>query len=160
MFHHTCTAAAVLALLACDAPPRARQTASAYSSPTDTTANTLLGQQFQAPPLLPAVKDQLRRFAEQPQQRTRENLTGYKHQLATLTTAMEADIQRLGGANMEIVSALADSAADDLGGGTGKARDDGDDAIDDARLQRHIARVERLIAIYGSTVRQASRSRS
>jgi hypothetical protein len=156
MFRHILTAAGAVSIFACDTPPRARETATTYAGPADTAAQTLLGTQLQAGPLIPAVRDQLRRFARQPDERTEGNLTGYKYQLARLTAAMEADVQRIGGTNMDVISALADSVADDLGGGTGDVQNLGDDGkIDSAKLQDHTARVERLIGLYQAAVQQS-----
>jgi hypothetical protein len=157
MFRPTLPAVGALLMLACDSSPRAPETASAYAGRRDTVAHTLLGTQLQAMPLIQPMRDQLRRLAEERVERSRGNLTAHKNQLADLIDAMEADIRRLGG-DISPISALGDSAANELGGGTGPAEGYADGGINSAELQRHLARVEHLIGLYEATVRQISGS--
>lgn len=154
MCRHLLVAALLSLLAACNAPPRAPKTASSYAGRADTVPQTLLGSQLQADSFVAPIRDQLRRFARSPAERTQGNVTAYKFQLASLTNAMQADMTRVGG-NVDAVRSLGDSVMNDLGGGTGPARGFDNSADGEARLRQHTARVERLIGLYESAIRQS-----
>lgn len=146
-----------LALLACETTPRTPETATATARTEDTVAHTLAGIELQAKPLIPAMQNQLQQLATQPPDRVRENLTAHKHQLADLVTAMRADLTRTEQGPPPGFLALADSALEDIGGGTGLADGIRED-FSPEQLDEHLARVRRLIGMYEQAIRSRESS--
>lgn len=147
---------AATAALACGGEPGAdresgaagdslAQTASSYTLGTDSMGvdGTPTGDMLGAPALIEPVRLELQRMVESPRDWAQANLTAHKFLLADLVAAMESDLRRLGVSDTDDLSALGDTIATTLGGGTGLAEGPEPDAVPE-----HVERVERLIALY------------
>jgi hypothetical protein len=115
---------------------------------TSGMARTLRDTALQAPHMIRGVETQLKVLDTV--SASQDNLTAHKNLLGDMVSAMRADFNRVGVTDRDGFTELADSVLRDLGGGTGQAR-----ALDSAEVPAHIARVERLIRLYDSKMRQA-----
>ncbi len=109
---------------------------------------TLRDTALQAPHLIRGVETQLNVLDTI--SASQNNLTAHKNLLGDMVSGMRADFNRVGVTDRDGFTELADSVLRDLGGGTGQAR-----ALDSAQVRAHIARVQRLIRLYDSKMRQA-----
>jgi hypothetical protein len=150
-----------LLLLGCRARPE--ETARAPSRDTVEWADTggPAGQpvgaargavEFEAPPLIPAMRAQLDQLARPEARHDPTSLSSYSGAASRLVDAMEADLVRVGLADTGAFKLLSDSVVNDLGGGTGLA-----DPPSAERLSVDTDRVRRLIALYENWMRQAAK---
>jgi len=141
---------------ACSREKAGNASASAYTSDSDSAVRaagiegTNSGSELEAPRLIPALQNQLNLMAAGEQPTDRENLTAYKNLAGDVVNSMAADLYRVGLADSGAFKALRDSVLDELGGGAGT-----ESTLDRAKLQEHIPRMRRLIAIYQQGIRTA-----
>lgn len=142
--------------VACNREKAGHASASAYTSDADTSARaagipgTNSGAELEAPRLVPAVQNQLNLMSTGPQAVDPDNLTAYKNMVTDLASSMTADLYRVGYADSGNFKALKDSVLDDLGGAAGS-----DAKLDRSKVQEHVARMRRLIALYQHAMRSA-----
>jgi hypothetical protein len=105
--------------------------------------------EFEAPPLIPAMRAQLDQVARPEMRQDPSSITSYRGAASRLIDAMEADLARVGLADSGAFKFLSDSVLNDLGGGTGLA-----DPPNPQRLSGDTDRMRRLIALYESWMRQ------
>ena len=108
------------------------------------------GYELEAPRLIPAVKNQLDLMSSR-SPATRENMTAYKNLAGDLVTSMQADLHRVGHADLGEFRALSDSVMDDIGGGTGTAA-----GPEPSKVPQHVARMRTLIDKYQQTMRSSA----
>jgi hypothetical protein len=142
-----------LLLLGCRARPV--ESGRAPSADTVGAADSGIGTQpvgaahgkveFEAPPLIPAMRAQLDQVTQPESRPDPSAITSYSGAASRLIDAMEADLARVGLADTGAFKVLSDSVLNDLGGGTGLAN-----PPDSQRLSANTSRVRRLIALYES----------
>jgi hypothetical protein len=116
--------------------------ASAYASDN--------GSEVEAPRLIPAIQNQLNLMASGVQPTDPENLTAYKNLAGDVVNSMAGDLHRAGLADSGDFRALKDSVMQDLGGGA-----EGETTLDHLTLNKHIARMRRLISMYQQAMKSA-----
>jgi hypothetical protein len=116
--------------------------ASAYASDN--------GSEVEAPRLIPAIENQLNLMASGVQPTDPENLTAYKNLAGDVVNSMAADLRRAGLADSGDFRALKDSVLHDLGEGA-----EGESTLDHLTLNKHIARMRRLIPMYQKAMKSA-----
>jgi hypothetical protein len=140
----------------CSREKTGNASASGYTSESDSAVRaagvegTNSGSELEAPRLIPALQNQLNLMAAGEQPADRENLTAYKNLAGDVVNSMAADLYRVGLADSGAFRALQDSVMEELGGGAGT-----ESTLDRVRLQEHIARMRRLIAMYKQGIRSA-----
>lgn len=108
--------------------------------------------EFEAPPLIPAMRARLDQLARPEARRDPSSITSYRGAATRLVDAMQADLARVGLADTGAFELLSDSVVKDLGGGTGLA-----DPPSAGRLTVDTDRMRRLIALYENWMRQAAK---
>ena len=101
------------------------------------------GVEFEAPRLVPAIRAQIIEI-EDPEGTTEGNLAAFKRGVATLVTAMRADLNRVGATDTGDFYPLGDSVLRKLGDGAGEGAAD------------VVGQVERLIEMYEEGMRRAA----
>ena len=130
--------------------PREAQTASPYSTGTDSGARhqrlegTSRGVGLEAPQRIPGVVATLGQIAQAGKAPSRENLTALRGQLGSMEDAMRNDFVRVGLADSGAFRALTDSIALQVGGGPGGLSKQ----MDAKEFQELDGRVRRLIGVY------------
>jgi hypothetical protein len=146
--------------LACSREEAGNASASAYTSDADSVARedgfegTNSGAELEAPRLIPATQNQLTLMSNGTQPPNPDNLTAYKNMAGDLVNSMIADLYRAGYADSGNFRELADSVLEDLGGGAGTAA-----SLERSQLPQHVDRMQRLIRLYQTTMRQAAERR-
>jgi hypothetical protein len=97
------------------------------------------GVEFEAPRLIPSICAQIIEL-ENAEGATEGSLAAFRNGVDTLVSAMRADLERVGATDTGDFHALSDSLRRQVAGDAGDA----------------IARVERLIEIYGAKMREAA----
>jgi hypothetical protein len=146
-----------LLLLGCRARPveTARAPAADTADPADSGHSTQpVGAahgkvEFEAPPLIPAMRAQLDQITRPESRRDPSAITSYRGSASRLIEAMEADLVRVGLADSGAFQVLSDSVLNDLGRSTGWAN-----PPDSQRLSANTGRIRRLIALYESWMHQ------
>ena len=134
--------------------PREAQTASPYSTGTDSGARrqrvegTNLGVAFEAGQRIPGVIVTLDELDTSGKAPSEENLTALRGQLGTLQEGMRADFRRVGLADTGAFHALTDSIAHQFGGGAGGAAKQ----LSDKEFDQLSGQVRRLINLYQNQV--------
>jgi hypothetical protein len=105
--------------------------------------------EFEAPPLIPAMRAQLDQLAQPEARHDPGNITSYRGAAGRLIDAMGADLNRVGLADSGAFRLLSDSVLNDLGAGTGVAN-----PPDFRWLSGSTNRMRRLITLYESWMRQ------
>jgi hypothetical protein len=108
------------------------------------------GIEFEARRLIPGVRAQISEI-KSPEGATEGNITAFRNGVSTLASAMEADLNRVGAADIGSFSMLSDSVLREIGGGASDPPDLSPEAARQAASQ-----VERLIGIYEEQMRKAS----
>jgi hypothetical protein len=130
--------------------PREAQTASPYSTGTDSGARsqrvegTNLGVGFEGTRRIPGVIVTLNELDASGKAPSEENLTALRGQLGTMEDGMRADFRRVGLADTGAFHALIDSIAHQIGGGPGGTAK----RLDDKEFAQLSRRVRRLINVY------------
>ena len=124
-----------------------REKAGSASASAYTSEN---GSELEAPRLIPAIQNQLNLMASGVKPTDPENLTAYKNLAGDVVNSMAADLRRAGLADSGDFRALKDSAMHDLGGG-----EEGESTLDHLTLNKHIARMRRLISMYQQAMKSA-----
>ncbi|HEX2251420.1 MAG TPA: hypothetical protein VHH32_13825 [Gemmatimonadales bacterium] len=146
--------------MACGRDEPGNASASAYTADADSVARedgfegTNSGAELEAPRLIPATQNQLTLMSNGAEPPNPDNLTSYKNMAGDLVNSMIADLYRAGYADSGNFRQLADSVLDDLGGGAGTST-----SLDGSRLPQHVDRMQRLIRVYQTTMRQAAERR-
>jgi hypothetical protein len=109
------------------------------------------GVEFEAPRLIPGIRAQISRIRE-PDGATEENITAFRNGVGGLVSAMQADLQRVGGTDSGDGRELSDSVLRQFGGGPGSPAKA---TPEEARALT--AQVERLIRSYEERMRAAVR---
>jgi hypothetical protein len=139
--------------------PREAQTASPYSTGTDSGAKrqrvegTNLGVGFEGTQRIPGVIVTLNELEASGRAPSKENLTALRGQLGTLEDGMRDDFRRVGLADTGAFHALTDSIAHQMGGGPGGTAKH----LSDREFAELSGRVRRLISVYQSWVGTAQR---
>lgn len=147
-------------ILACGREQPGNASASAYTSDADSIARedglagTNSGVELEAPRLIPATQNQLSLMSNGSEPPNPDNLTAYKNMAGDLVNSMIADLYRAGYADSGNFRSLADSVLEDLGGGAGTSP-----SLERSRLPQHVDRMQRLIRLYQTTMRQAAERR-
>ena len=109
------------------------------------------GIEYEAPPLIPAIRAVSTRLQEQ-EGRTEENLTAFRNNVGALVSAMQADLQRVGVTDSGYFRELSDSVLREFGGGPGSTA-----KAKPAEARPLIAQVERLIGLYEERMRAGAK---
>jgi len=105
--------------------------------------------EFQAPPLIPAMRAQLAQMARPEAGQAPGAVASYRGAASHLIEAMQADLTRVGLADSGAFKLLSDSVLSDLGGATRKANPPEPEWLSVAP-----DRMRRLMALYESWMRQ------
>jgi hypothetical protein len=134
--------------------PREAQTASPYSTGTDSGARgqrvegTNLGVGFEGTRRIPGVIVTLNELDASGKAPSEENLTALRGQLGTMEDGMRADFRRVGLADTGAFHSLTDSIAHQIGGGPGGTAKQ----LDANEFAKVSGYVRRLINVYQSWV--------
>ena len=124
-----------------------REKAGSASASAYTSDN---GSELEAPRLIPAIQNQLNLMTSGVRPTDPENFTAYKNLAGDVVNSMAADLHRAGLADSGDFRVLKDSVMQDLGGGA-----EGESMLDHLTLNKHIARMRRLISMYQQAMRSA-----
>ena len=108
------------------------------------------GIELEARRLIPGVRAQISEV-KSPDGATEGNITAFRNGVTRLASAMEADLNRVGAADIGSFSVLSDSVLREIGGGASDPPELSPEAARQAASQ-----VERLIGIYEEQMRKAA----
>ena len=108
------------------------------------------GVEFEARRLIPGIRAQISEV-KSPDGATEGNITAFRNGVTRLASAMEADLNRVGAADIGSFSVLSDSVLREIGGGASDPPE-----LSPEKARQAASQVERLIGIYEEQMRKAA----